>query len=671
VKVPSLRTALGVLAALALVLGFMAVLVLPRIIDGEMIKRRIITDLTHRLAVNLSIGKAEVLWFPQPSIVFNKVEISFEDHDRISIQAVKVYPSLLNLLLARVVMHRVLVVEPKFALLLPDESEKNFDLEALEQKIGSALVGFTAEIPVPRITLSNGSLELRRGDKPPIVFENLEAQAMVSTRELNVALSARSNISETLKIEAKVLPGNFVSELSIGVHRLRLSEALALIPSSTVVPLREGNATFEVKIAATGLRKIQIEVRGSTGDMILTRHQSTATVKVDRFLGSMTYGEGAFEIVVKRLDLASPRLQVSGRVSNHAGSVVASLKARDGDIAELRSLASSMFGDAEEVKKILQHVHAGKISEIAVENTGRTLTDLVLSKSLVASASLRNCNISVPATELQLTGVDGAIRFTDGVLEAKEIAANLGTAKAWNGTLKLGLATKPLLFHLDIWIDSEAAELQRVLLKVLHDESFRRELLKLRSVEGELSGRLILGDSIDALSPIVKISKADIRATYEPVPFPIAIRRGQLNYQGKIASLEDVAGSVGDSNFSGLAMTFHRDGSHQFKLNSNRALVDLQQTETLLRAFDATRTSIEKVRSMRGQIEFQNFELGGSYNDPAGWIYVSTGTFRQADFRQVNFPDRIVVSRGKFEATPKEIKFFDAVAARQFSPANK
>src|SRR6185503_20148319 len=110
--------------------------------------------------------------------------------------------------------------------------------------------------------------------------------------------------------------------------------------------------------------------------------------------GSMTYGEGAFEIVVKRLDLTSPRLQVSGRVSNHAGSVVASLKARDGDIAELRSLASSMFGDAEEVKKILQHVHAGKISEIAVENTGRTLTDLVLSKSLVASASLRNCNIS-------------------------------------------------------------------------------------------------------------------------------------------------------------------------------------------------------------------------------------------------------------------------------------
>src|SRR5262249_12101547 len=163
---------------------------------------------------------------------------------------------------------------------------------------------------------------------------------------------------------------------------------------------------------------------------------------------------------------------------------------------------------------------------------------------LIASALLRDCNISVPATELQLTNVGGAIRLTDGVLEAKEITANVGTAKARNGMLKLGLETKPLSFHLDVWVDSEAAELQGGLLTVLRDESSRRELLKIRSVEGELSGRLILGDSIDALSPVVKISNADIRASYEPIPFPIAIRKGQLNYQRKILSIEDAAGSL-------------------------------------------------------------------------------------------------------------------------------
>ena len=662
-KVPSLRTAVGVVAALALILGLTAVFLLPRIIDAEMIKRRISTELTDRFAINVSIGNAELLWFPKPSVVLNKVEISFDGSNPVSIQTVKIYPSLINLLMARLVMRSVLLLGPRSTILLPTDLNTRFDLEALEQKISAALVRFTADVPVQRMSLSNGWLEVRRADKSPVVFQNLEARAAVSAGQLNIALSARSNISEALKIDLKVLPANFASELSIGVRRLQLSEALALIPASFVVPVREGNATFDVKISATGLHKFQMAVRGSTGDIVLTRHRNVATVKAERLQGSMNYEEGGFEIAVKQLDLASPRLQVSGRVGNHAGSVVASLKARNGDIAELSSLASSMFGDAEEVKRILKYIHAGKINEIAIENTGRTLADLVSGKSLTVSALLRGCNISVPATELQLTDVGGAIRLTDGVLEAKELTASLGTAKASSGTLKLGLATKPLPFHLDAWVDTEAAELQRILLKVLRDETSREELLKIQSVEGELSGRLILGESVENLSPIVKISKADIRARYEPVPFPIAIRQGQLNYQGKILSLEDAAGSLGDSNFSGLAITLHQDGSQQFKLHSNRALVDLQQAQALLRAFDATRTSIEKVRSMRGQIEFQNLDLGGSYNDPEGWTYASTGTFRQAEFSHEDLPDRMVVSRGRFEATSKGIKVFDAVAA--------
>ncbi|HET9131228.1 MAG TPA: hypothetical protein VFO86_09790, partial [Terriglobia bacterium] len=134
-KVPTLRTAVGVLAALALALGFVAVFLLPRIIDGEMIKRRISTELTDRLATHVSIGKAELLWFPQPGVVLNDMEISFDDHDRISIQAVKIYPSLFNLLIGRVVMHRVLVVGPNFTFLLPGGSKQTFDLEALERKL--------------------------------------------------------------------------------------------------------------------------------------------------------------------------------------------------------------------------------------------------------------------------------------------------------------------------------------------------------------------------------------------------------------------------------------------------------------------------------------------------------------------------------------------------------
>jgi hypothetical protein len=79
-------------------------------------------------------------------------------------------------------------------------------------------------------------------------------------------------------------------------------------------------------------------------------------------------------------------------------------------------------------------------------------------------------------------------------------------------------------------LNAGAAEVQAVLLKVVRDDALRDELVKLEKVEGELSGRLILGERLDAIAPIVAISKADIRANYAPIPFAVAIRGGRFSY---------------------------------------------------------------------------------------------------------------------------------------------
>jgi hypothetical protein len=662
-KLPRPAIFLSIITAAVLVLGVCGALLLPRIVDSRMIKEKISAELAKRFAANLVIGKIELLWFPRPSVVIENTELSFDDSNRASIRAVNVYPSMIHLLIGRLVVSRALLIEPKLTLRLLESATKPLDLEALEEQVSSALARFTKELPAPRIDVSNGSAEIRVADKPPIILENVAAQTLASAAELRFELSTGSSLCASLKIEGKITPQNLAAQIDIGVQRLKLQEVLALLPLSNVRFATQGEASLEARVASVGLRRLKAMIGASSGPIVLARFGSTATVDVKRLDGEMTYEGGAFQIDVKRLDLASPRLTASGQVKIHSGSLTANIKARDVDISEMGNLALRITDGSAGVKKTLRYVRAGTIPEISIQSAGRSVADLTLTKNIVAAGLLRDGKVFIPAADLELTNVGGSVHLADGVLEAKEIVATLGTAKGSNGALTFGFERKPSPFHLDILIHTGAPELQAILLKLVRDEAARAQLLKVRNVEGELFGRLILGETVDTLSPIVAISKADVRANYEPVPFPIAIRAERLNYDSKSIRLKSAQGSVGRSTFGALEMTLYHDGSRQIRIDSQRMSLDLQQTETLLRNFEEWRPYLEKLQSVRGQLELQNVTLTGNYGDPSRWIFTSTGTLSQVEMQHADIPDRITVSRGKFVAQQGRIKFSDTVAA--------
>ena len=177
------------------------------------------------------------------------------------------------------------------------------------------------------------------------------------------------------------------------------------------------------------------------------------------------------------------------------------MNVRDVDIAGLGNLALQIVDDREGVKKHSQYLRSGTIDEMNVQSAGRSFAEMGSSKSIVVSGLLRNCKIFVPGPDLELMNVSGSLRIADNILEAKDITANLETTKGWNGRLRLGLEGKSAPFHLDLLVHTGAPELQAVLLKLVRDKTLRAELLKVRNVQGELSGRLILGETIDAISP--------------------------------------------------------------------------------------------------------------------------------------------------------------------------
>ena len=91
--------------------------------------------------------------------------------------------------------------------------------------------------------------------------------------------------------------------------------------------------------------------------------------------------------------------------------------------------------------------------------------------------------------DVDLAEVNGRFVVSREILEAKQFSARYGKIQGSEGTLRLGLEGKSAPFHLDMMIQADAAELHSLLLRVVKNDGFRRELSRLRNVEGDLSGR--------------------------------------------------------------------------------------------------------------------------------------------------------------------------------------
>jgi hypothetical protein len=662
-KLPRPVIFLSAVAIVVLVIGAFGALLLPRLLDSQLIRERISAELAERFTGSLIIGKVTVPGFPRPRVVMEGVELSFGDTTDGSIRAVEIFPSTFHLLTGRLVIRHVQLEQPKIRVRLTEGLEKPLELEALEKAIRSVLIRVTREIPAPHIVVSDGSAEISIDDRQPIVLEDVEAYSFASPAGLRFDFSARSNLCEQIRIEGEIAPDSLAARLDIGVRRLKIKELLVLLALPVSQSVQQGEASLDLRIAAARLRQIKASIGGSVGPVVFARHGRTASVEARRFKAGILYDGGAFLVDVVELELGMPRLQASGELKIQPGLSSARIRVRAVDIAEAGDLALRIVDDAESVKKALRYLPAGRIPDITIHSTGRSFAEITSWKNVVVAGLLRDCKIFIPGADLELQKVTGSVRISKGIFEADGVTANLGATKGWDGKLRVGLGGTAAPFHLDMAVRGAAPELYSVLLKAVHDEAFRRELLKVKNVEGELTGRLILGDRLDAISSVVTISKGQMAATYAPIPFPIAIRGGRFRYDETLIRVENAEGSVGHSTFGGVGLTLHHDGSRRFEVDSARISVDLEQTGTWLRSFEKSRSHFEKLQSARGQIELEHLSVSGTYDDPAAWRFASAGRFDQIELTYADFPGHMALSRGRFAVDQRHIIFSDAAAA--------
>ena len=652
---------LGGLSGLCVILFFAIALILPRILDSQPVKEKIRAFLLAKTNENVAFEKIDLVWLPRPTVVVHGASLSVADEVSGKIESIEVYPSIWGLLSGRLDISRVEAVSPAVAVRLPEPAEGAFNIDEIESKIRSIITTLGTEIPGIAVTVRGGSAEIKIGNRPPVILTDFDGRLKALPDDLDFQISSRANVFESLHIEGNIAAATLATQGRMKIERLNLRESIAALWPGPPEYVESGDLSLEVGLTSTGLKKIKTEINGTLPSLGLVRGNRKTVVEGSSFKAAISRDEGIVNAIIDRLDVASPRLAANGELTlDPASSSRLKLAGKELDVSQVRDWALKIAGDIEVVEYIFRHVKGGKIPEISFQTAGRSFDELWKTNNMAVTGTLRDGNILGFATGVDLEEVSGPFVVSRGVLEANQFSARLGKIQGRDGVVRVGLEGKSAPFHLDMMVQADAAELRSLLLRVVENEDFRKEVSKLRDVKGNLSGRLILGERIDSILPKVSILKAAISGSYDPIPYPISVKEGRFQYgDGKIA-LDSVSGTVGLSSFSEVTGSLSYSGARQIEVESGTFSLDVAQTSNLLNRFAVLPKGLRDVDFTQGRLDLIALSLKGPLDQPSQWDFSSTGSVSGIAVKHANLPGVMNVSGGSLSATPAKLTVSDA-----------
>jgi hypothetical protein len=191
-------------------------------------------------------------------------------------------------------------------------------------------------------------------------------------------------------------------------------------------------------------------------------------------------------------------IDLSYRSGSGPDSTRIDVEARDMDVQHAASGLRPFFDDVPALSKVFAFVPAGRIPVFTFSAKGATFDDLGVPDQFVIRGQLGGGTVIIPETALAFNRVNGAYSVEKGILSAADVNAELNGGGLKNANLKLALGKDDGPFHVDADTSLTAEAAQRILRSFVKEQTF--PLDRLRDLQGKVSGKIILGDSIAAFA---------------------------------------------------------------------------------------------------------------------------------------------------------------------------
>jgi hypothetical protein len=646
------------LIGLGLVLSVVLYFSAGKLINSESVKEEIRIYLLEKAGAGVTYGSLEIHVFPLPEIIFHRVRISIPDKAEGSVASVRVYPDLLSLVKGKAGIAKVSLENPNFTVDISEKKEK-LSLAEIEEKIRSVIHYVASTTPGLRIAIQDGKLDLAMEDKTAFSFDLIQSQISVSKNTVDIELTGGSNLWDVFSIHSSIDTADLKSKGTIRVKQLRPNSLLAHLSKEIARHIEVADVDLSVKLETSGLRVINASIESSISGLAISRGQKQLTLGNTIIKGDMKIEPDAVSIRITQAKISQPALKLSGQytLNRNSGISTVNLDGESITVAPVRKSALELGGDIPIIRTIFTIVQGGEVPALHINTAGKSLSELGETDNIRVAAKMRAGIVYIEAKDLTFRNVAGDVVISRGILEGNNVEASLGNHRCSGGKLQIGLTGNNIPLHIDIQVKADAAQIPSLLRhkNLLKNEAILHEIDRLHDLRGSVKGRLILGERLDSIHVTIAVDDINIMASYDPLPFPLAVTKGQFFFDEKTVGLANAGGSIGGSSFSGLTARLGLTNTYDLEITSGQLSISADEIYKWITSFQDVRPVAKDVRSINGVLSISSVNLRGPLYQPKQWKFRVNGATKKLTLDASFLPGKAEDMNGTFAITQNEL----------------
>ncbi|MGW8284979.1 MAG: YhdP family protein [Candidatus Deferrimicrobiaceae bacterium] len=662
------RFAGGVLVFLVLLAALLCLL--PFLSRQEWAREKIAGMASRLVEGTVEIQEADLSYWPHPHLTIRGARFFIPGTATGVIRSLTAYPRIVPLLWGEVRVSELRLEAPDFTVTIPEKTESKPREEgavstplSLEENVRSLLESMARSAPSLRLVLNDGRVDLTGKGFPPLSFRGIEGSAGLPPDGPNFDLSCTSTLWEHGSVK-----GVFQAESLSGSGRIVLKGFRPHLLWGYLFPesgsgISDSDIDLDLRVEPDSWAKMHAEGDVSLHRMALYRGKRILELTGGTVRGTLDRDGKKIAVALKQLALDSPRLLLSGNLflDEETGQSRADAQARQVEITSVREHALALAGDVPLVTDIFSIVKAGTIPVLAFRAEGKTAEDLCQPGNMGFTGRILNGKVTVDAGNaiLNIDRIGGNLAFSQGFLAANGLEGNLGKIAAHGGTLRMGFLGVDPPFHLETDVSADTAELPPLLNRLIPSDSFRKEMSRVEALKGNVTGRLVLGETVGSIQVAVKVDAMNLSAKYKRLPYPLTVSGGRFLYQGEEISVTGARGEMGKSTFSGLSWTVRLSEPTSLEIRSGTFRLSLDELYPWAHVTEGLHESLSKVQDVGGTASLSVTRLEGPPFAPAEWIFDVSGNVEHLSFSISSVPGMIEVAQGNFRATPEMLSFED------------
>ncbi len=645
------------LAGIFLCVLVILLVVTPRLINLETVKKEIKSRFAEDIGGEIEYRRVDLGFFPRPHVVIAAVNFSMPDYVSGTVDSLRIYPKILPLFTGEIQISAVHSRGPEITVRLPDApADKNipatpFSFETLGDRLHAA-ISAVPELNIPSLVVrvSSGRVDFLKGRERVLGLHNLNGRTHRKGDLIEFSAKCHSNLWESIDIKGQYEAPGFKLGSQITIKQLRPHAVADYFFPQSDLKMTNARANLTLDLQTDGPKYLRASASGSIPYMYWQRGNKDLKFTDTRFQCEFQLKDQAFSLSIAQLELQDPHLNLAGRLdlNPEPPRIQLALEGKQINVPTAQKIATALTENSETVSDIFEILRDGDIQQISLNVAGPNLTHLAQFENYVIQGNLVGGNIFISEGQLNLEDVKGDATIANGILKGENAEARMGNSFGRQGKIAIALTKNSAPFHIEGLIQADLSQLPPVLTRLIENDQFRNELALVKKVEGSAVGMLIIGEDINDIN--VKVMASDIRLTadYERIPHTVIIKDGNLVLNGNRIALNNFNASVGKSNFTRLSSKFGWEKSPLLKLSSTSAKIDLPQLHAWLMQNLTIANELKNFKPLNGTVTLQNANLSGPLLKPGQWHLKSNGSIQDLLVNSELLPGELKVPQGNF-----------------------